>query len=53
METDMAKGQMRSTREKRKPKQEKKEKKLSAYQQSFNQRPGGNIMVQPPAKKEG
>jgi hypothetical protein len=50
----MAKGQMRSPREKKKPKQEKKEKALSAYQQAYNQRPGGTTMIsQPPIKKEG
>ena len=38
----MAKGQMRTPREKKKPKQEKKEKAVSAYQQAYNQRPGGN-----------
>jgi hypothetical protein len=49
----MAKGQMRSTREKKKPKQEKKEKKISAYQQAYNQRPSGNTVVMQPQKKEG
>jgi len=50
----MAKGQMRSTREKKKPKQEKKDKGPSAYQQAYNQRPGANtVMTQPPGKKEG
>jgi hypothetical protein len=51
----MAKGQMRTPREKKKPKQEKKEKALSAYQQAYNQRPGGNtvIITQPPLKKDG
>jgi hypothetical protein len=50
----MAKGQMRSTKEKKKPKQDKKEKAPSAYQQAYNQRPGANtVITQPPMKKEG
>jgi hypothetical protein len=48
----MAKGQMRSTREKKKPKQEKKEKAPSAYQQAYKAKPGGTPMM-PPLKKEG
>jgi hypothetical protein len=39
-EEAMAKGQMRSTREKKKPKQEKKEKAPSAYQQTYKAKPG-------------
>jgi hypothetical protein len=51
----MAKGQMRTPREKKKPKQDKKIKAPSAYQQAYNPRPGGNtvIITQPPLKKEG
>ena len=51
----MAKGQMRTPREKKKPKQEKKDKPVSAYKQAYYQRPGGNTVVitQPPLKKEG
>ena len=53
-EGNMAKGQMRTPREKKKPKQEKKEKRLSAYQQAYNQRPSGNtVIIQPQMKKEG
>jgi hypothetical protein len=51
METEMAKGQMRSTREKKKPKAEKKEKVLSAYQQQYKAKPGASSM--PPIKKDG
>jgi hypothetical protein len=47
----MAKGQMRTPREKKKPKQEKKEKAVSAYQQAYNQRPGGNTIVTQPKKE--
>jgi hypothetical protein len=47
----MAKGQMRSTREKKKPKQEKKEKGMSAYQQAYNQRPSGNTINTQPKKE--
>ena len=49
----MAKGQMRSTREKKKPKQEKKEKGLSAYQQQYKGKPGGTTVIAPPIKKPG
>jgi hypothetical protein len=50
----MAKGQMRSTKEKKKPKQDKKDKAPSSYQQAYNQRPSGNVVItQPPLKKEG
>jgi hypothetical protein len=46
----MAKGQMRSSKEKKKPKQEKKEKGPSAYQQQFGkQRPAS----MPIGKKDG
>ena len=48
----MAKGQMRSSKEKKKPKQEKKEKHVSAYQQAYNQRPSGNTIVTQQPKKE-
>jgi hypothetical protein len=49
----MAKGQMRSSKEKKKPKQEKKEKALSAYKQAYTAKPGGTSMMPPPIKKEG
>jgi hypothetical protein len=49
----MAKGQMRSTREKKKPKQEKKEKAPSAYQQLYKGKPSGGSIMPPPVKKEG
>jgi hypothetical protein len=52
-ENDMAKGQMRSTKEKRKPKQEKKEKAISAYKQAYSTKPGGTSVMPPPIKKEG
>jgi hypothetical protein len=51
-ESDMAKGQMRSSKEKKKPKQEKKEKAPSAYQQLYKAKPGGTSIM-PPIKKEG
>jgi hypothetical protein len=47
----MAKGQLRRPREKKKPKQEKKEKAVSAYQQAYNQRPAGNTIVMQPKKE--
>lgn len=44
----MAKGQMRSTKEKKKPKQEKKEKAPSAYAQQYKNKPASPL-VTPPA----
>jgi hypothetical protein len=49
----MAKGQMRSTREKKKPKQEKKEKVLSAYQQAYKGKGTATTIISPPVKKDG
>ncbi|MEX0591747.1 MAG: hypothetical protein WD207_11755 [Xanthobacteraceae bacterium] len=49
----MAKGQMRSSREKKKPKAEKKEKAPSAYQQQYKGKPGSTSIISPPMKKDG
>lgn len=49
----MAKGQMRSTREKKKPKAEKKSKVPTAYQQQYKAKPGGTPMMPSPIKKDG
>jgi hypothetical protein len=47
----MAKGQMRSNKEKKKPKAEKKPKTLSAYKQQFAKPSSSQPMMAP--KKEG
>ena len=41
----MAKGQMRSTKEKKKPKAEKKEKAPSAYAQAYKSKPGSPMIT--------
>jgi hypothetical protein len=55
-EIEMAKGQMRSTKEKKKPKADKKEKAPSAYSQLYKSNPGSTpmapIMTPPPVKKD-
>jgi hypothetical protein len=52
----MAKGQMRSSKEKKKPKTDKKEKAPSAYAQTYKNVPGSTpmapIMTPPPVKKD-
>jgi hypothetical protein len=47
----MAKGQMRSNKEKKKPKADKKAKAPSAYKQQFGKPSGSQPMMAP--KKEG
>jgi hypothetical protein len=49
-ETSMAKGQMRSSKEKKKPKAEKKEKGASAYQQQFGKTRPASMPI---GKKDG
>jgi len=55
-EIKMAKGQMRSSKEKKKPKTDKKEKAPSAYAQTYKNVPGSTpmtpIMTPPPVKKD-
>ncbi len=45
----MAKGQMRSTREGKKPKADKKEKSVSAYASAYKSKPS-HIQTTPPKK---
>ena len=49
----MAKGQMRQSKEKKKPKQDKEKKKgTSAYAQAYHTQPGSSPIGNPMGKKE-
>jgi hypothetical protein len=52
-ENIMAKGQMRQSKEKKKPKQDKDKKKgTSAYAQAYHAQPSGSPLANPMGKKD-